>query len=303
MITINSLFDCKLNTDTAVMVGKFDGLHTGHHLLSELIKNKNQELKSCVVTFVDSPKVVLDENFEGSLLTTEERCKIIENLGVDYLVLAPFDDRLKNTEAEEFVRLLCDNLSMKFMACGTDFRFGHMGKGDADLLREMSGMLGFELEVVEKLKTKDMDVSSTLIRSELKEGHIAYVNELLGYEYFIYGEIVHGMQLGSKIGIPTINMSTPNQKLIPKFGVYITEAVIDGKSYKAITNVGVKPTVTAENKPVIETHILDFDDDVYGRTAMIIFREFIREEMKFDSVEALKEQMMKDMQVAREYLG
>lgn len=295
---LHSLFDEQLNDATAVTVGKFDGMHKGHELLCELIsRQKANGLKSCIVTFENSPRFAFTDEI-GSLITPEERRFLLEQKGIDYLVEAPFDDRMCSTPPEEFVSYLCKNLNMKYMCVGSDFRFGYKGAGDVVMLDNLSKKYGFELEIIDKIQLQERDISSTFIREELKEGNISLVNNLLGYNYFVWGKVVHGAHLGHKIGIPTINIIPPKDKLIPKFGVYVTELLYEGKKYYGVTNVGCKPTVDSSKRAGIEMHILNFDRDIYDENVKITFLEFLRPEVKFDSLEDLKNQMNSDKQKA-----
>lgn len=303
MEVIDSLFDAKLNIDTAITVGKFDGLHVGHHLLTSLIKEQGPELKACVVTFGNSPRISLNDIENEVLITNEEREVLLNDLGIDYLVCAPFDEKMMTTSPEDFIKTLCNNLNMKYIACGDDFRFGYKGKGDVLLLESLSKVFNYKTTVVEKIKEDKRDISSTYIREELKQGNINHVNKLLGYNFFVFGRIVHGAHLGTKIGIPTINIVPPDNKMLPGFGVYVSNVEIGSKLYHGVTNVGVKPTVTDNNKIVVETHILDFDKDVYGEKAKVTFCKFLRSEIKFNNVDELKNQMYLDKESAKNYFN
>ena len=189
------------------------------------------------------------------------------------------------------------------MVAGSDFTFGYKGAGNVEMLRELSKEMGFELRIIDKIKLNDRDISSTYIREELKLGHIDTVNEMLGYEYFVWGEVVHGAHLGHTIGIPTINIMPEASKLVPKFGVYVTTIDFDGRIYHGVTNVGTKPSVSDENIVGIETHILDYNGDLYGKFVRVTFVSFLRTEMKFNSIDELKAQMTKDKQVAKDFFN
>ena len=189
---LHSLFDTKLNENTAITVGKFDGVHKGHHLLAEdIISKKNEGLKSCLITFTNSPRQTLNSDHSPSLITNKERVFMLEHSGLDYLIECPFDECLMNTSPEDFIKFLCDNLNMKYMVSGSDFTFGKNGAGNSTLLKELSSVFGFEYNEIEKIKRNDRDISSSYIREELTEGHIDVVNEMLGYDYFVWGEVVH----------------------------------------------------------------------------------------------------------------
>ena len=301
---LHSLFDTKISEPTAVTVGKFDGIHRGHNLLTtDIISKKEQGLKSCLITFTNSPRFSLVKDETPSLITNKERMFMLDNNGLDYLIECPFDERLMQTDARSFIEFLVSNINMKYMISGSDFTFGHKGAGNAELLQSLSKELGFEYKVIEKIKQNNRDISSTYIREELKEGHIDAVNEMLGYEYFVWGEVVHGAHLGHTIGIPTINIMPEKIKLVPKFGVYVTTIDFDGRIYHGVTNVGTKPSVSDENIVGIETHILDYNGDLYGKFVRVTFESFLRPEMKFASIEELTNQMNVDKVKAKNYFN
>ena len=301
---LHSLFDTKISKPTAITVGKFDGIHKGHNLLTtDIIEKKAVGLLSCLITFSNSPRIALNSDHTPSLITNKERMYMLDNNGLDYLIECPFDDRLIKTDASDFVRFLVENFNMKYMVVGSDFTFGYKGKGNVSLLKELAETFKFELKVIDKIKKEGRDISSTFIREELIEGHISSVNEMLGYEYFVWGEVVHGAHLGHTIGIPTINIMPEVTKLVPKFGVYVTTIDFDGRIYHGVTNVGTKPSVSDKNIIGIETHILDYNGDLYGQYVKVTFKEFLRPEMKFDSIDDLKMQMNKDKQIAKEYFN
>ena len=287
---------------TAVTVGKFDGLHRGHDLLAHrILEQKGRGLSSVVVTFDASPRVVLQGQKNRSLVTREEKKYLLERDGIEYLAECSFEDEIVHMEPEEFIRLLKDNFSMKYLAVGTDFHFGYRGRGDVDLLRRLAGEMGFELEVVEKIREDSREISSTFIREEIQKGHIKKANHLLGYPYFACGTVVHGKHLGSRLGFATINITPPPEKLLPPFGVYVTQVRIDGRTYRGVTNVGVKPTIEGERLPGIETHIFDFSGELYGERVCVSFFDFLRPEQKFSSVGALRGQVAEDEQRALAY--
>jgi riboflavin kinase/FMN adenylyltransferase len=301
---LHSLFDTKISEPTAVTVGKFDGIHRGHNLLtSDIIEKKEQGLKSCLITFTNSPRVMLKADTTPSLITNKERVYMLDRNGLDYLIECPFDERLMQTDARQFIEFLVTNLNMKYMISGSDFTFGHKGAGNAQVLTRLSQVLGFEYKVIEKIKLNNRDISSTYIREELKEGNIETVNNMLGYEYFVWGEVVHGAHLGHTIGIPTINIMPEKTKLVPKFGVYATTIDFDGRIYHGVTNVGTKPSVSDENIVGIETHILDYNGDLYGKFVRVTFHYFLRPETKFASIDELQSQMNKDKIKAKDYFN
>lgn len=294
MIVLDSLFDSTIEYNTAVTVGKFDGIHKGHNLLCNKVLERT-DLKSCMVAFTNAPKSIIEHKNVGCLITKQERIEMLRATGFDYIVSCPFDERMMNTSAEDFISTLRHNLKMSYIVCGSDFRFGYKGAGDIKLLDSLSKQQGFEFEYIDKLKESSRDISSTFIKEELELGHVDHVNELLGYEYFVYGKVVHGRRIGHTIGIPTINITPPEYKLLPKFGVYETKVEFDGKIYMGVTNVGIKPTVTDEGVPTIETHIIDFSQDIYDEYVKVTFLNRIRGEMKFANVHELQVQMLHDI--------
>ena len=289
---------------SCITLGKFDGLHRGHQKLIERIKEKRgKNCKAVVFTFDVSPKSYILHTPPKYLLTYEERRELAENLGVDILAECPFTEELMHMEPEAFVKeYLVDRLHGEYLAVGPDFRFGYQRKGTPQLLKELGEKYGFRTEILEKEKYKDKDISSTYIREELDQGHIEEVNQLLGYPYFTKGEIVHGRQLGRTIGIPTANLIPPSEKKLPPNGVYITESMIQGKTYQGITNVGYKPTVK-ENFLGVETYLFSCNADLYGQEAEVKFYRYLRPEIKFSSLEELKNQMMKDIQKGKDYFN
>ncbi len=301
---LHSLFETKINEPTAITVGKFDGIHKGHNLLTtDIIAKSANGLRSCLITFTNSLRAAINHDESPSLITNNERMYMLDKNGLDYLIECPFDERMMQTGAEDFISFLVSNLNMKYMVAGTDFTFGYKGAGDANMLRTLSVKLGFELNIIEKIQNNGRDISSTFIREELSAGNISHVNDMLGYDYFVWGQVVHGAHLGHTIGIPTINIMPEKLKLVPKFGVYVTEIDFDGRIYHGVTNVGTKPSVSDANVVGIETHILDYNGDLYGEYVKVTFKEFLRPEMKFDSIEALQAQMNHDKGVAKNYFN
>lgn len=300
MIRLEYSQELKIEEETAVTIGKFDGIHRGHELLSSMVRDHAVNgVKSLIVTFTISPRNVFSEEEQvKTLITSDERAYILEREGTDYLLELPLSEEVMHMSAEDFVKMLSERFHMKYLCVGSDFHFGYQGKGDASLLQELKKEYHFELDVVPKIKKDQRDISSTFIREEIRAGHIQCANELLGYPYFIWGEIVHGNHIGTGMGIPTINMIPPEDKLLPPNGVYITEVEIDHRKFHGITNVGKKPTIKSDDRINVETHILDFQGNLYEKIAKVSFLDFVREERKFESLEALTNQIRKDTQAA-----
>lgn len=287
-------FSCE--EDCAVTLGKFDSLHRGHQRLIRRVRQLQREgLKGVVFT--------LNSNKSEVLLTEEERRSLLEGQGLSCLIDCPFVPEISHMEPEAFVsRILVDRLHAKYLVVGTDFHFGYQRKGDYRLLQNLQDKYGFQVEVIHKKKYEGKEISSTFVKEELKKGNMGVVNELLGRPYGIIGEVLHGRKIGRTLGMPTTNLIPEKEKLLPPNGVYASKTVIDGKMYPGITNIGYKPTV-GESFRGVETYIFDFDQDLYGKTIEILLYTFERPEMKFDSLEKLKECMHRDIEFGKEYFG
>lgn len=282
---------------TAISLGKFDGLHQGHHLLVDrILKKKKEGLASLIFTF--------DFGERQALTLPEERRELLCREHLDYLVECPFVPELSHMEPEEFVQeVLKKRLHAKYLAVGTDFRFGYRRKGDYHLLQQMSKPCGFQVEVVEKACWQGREISSTFIKEELEQGHMELVNQLLGYAYSVTGEVLHGRQIGRTLGMPTTNLLPKEQKLLPPNGVYATRTVIDGETFEGITNIGYKPTVGGETRKGVETYLFDLDRNLYGETIQVQFFGYERPERKFPTLEALKAQIESDVAWGREFFS
>ena len=287
---------------SVITLGKFDGLHRGHQkLIHRVLEIGKDGYQTVIFTFDVSPLVKLGKSNLKSLLTNEERAEMIEELGVDCLVECPFTDEVIHMEAEDFIKeFLVNRLHAACIVVGTDFRFGHERRGDVRMLEDMAGKYGYTVEIIEKERYENREISSTYIREELEKGNMETVSQLLGYTFFTKGEIVRGRQLGRTIGIPTTNIIPSTKKKFPLNGVYVTKSIIDGRVYQGITNVGYKPTVK-ENFLGVETYLFDCDADLYGKESEVLFFHFLRHEKKFGSMELLKEQLLKDNEMGREY--
>lgn len=300
---IRKTLDFKIEEPTAVTLGKFDGLHRGHELLMNTVLeySKKYQVSSVAFTFDMPPRNRVEEIVANVLTTNDEKQYIFEKQGIDYLIECPFTTEVMSMEPKAFIEWISKSLHMKYVVVGDDFRFGHKRAGDYHTLQEYEETYGYKTIVLDKLKDSNRDISSTYVREKIADGNIRKANELLGYNYFIKSEILHGKKLGRRIGMPTINMILPKNKLLPPNGVYVTEVLVDGKTYMGVTNVGYKPTVSEERVIGVETYIDDFNQDLYGEKIVVSFLEFIRPEMKFASIEELKAQMESDIQVARKY--
>ena len=304
MEIIRSLNTFKLEP-SVVALGTFDGVHIAHKAVIEKVVKTAQDkgLKSVVYTFSNHPKELSDVETPKRLITPDQKISIIRKLGVDVLIILPFDTAQLNMPAETFLfDVVLDQVNAKHIIVGYDYRFGKNAKGCVNMLKQYQESHGYELEVVEPIRKDGILVSSTLIRQHLLSGHVSSANELLGRKYDIRGKVIHGKHMGRKLGFPTVNLQTDYEMSVLRPGVYMTETIVDGKIYPSVTNVGFNPTFNQKNFN-IETFILDFDKDLYGETLDVLFIRFIRKEIRFDSLDKLIEQIESDVKITKEYFS
>ncbi|MCR5451197.1 MAG: bifunctional riboflavin kinase/FAD synthetase [Lachnospiraceae bacterium] len=304
MKIINDIFKFYSDSPTVVSVGKFDGVHKGHKLLCERMKPFADEgMVRCMVTFDVPPSNRIEHTEKKVIISEEERELLLEKSGMDIICILNFSDKIRKMSPEDFINLLSEHLCMKAMVVGSDFKFGYKGSGNTKLLTELSEKNGFSLQIVEKLKSQNKDISSTLIRELISTGDIEEANSLLGYDYYVYGKIVHGNRIGHTIGVPTINIVPPPEKLLPPNGVYVSKVIIKGRTYHAVTDVGTKPTVSDNGSIIVESHILDYSENIYEENARVCFLKFLRPEKKFDDVKALGNQIKSDIKQTLAYFS
>ena len=287
-----------IERETAVAIGKFDGVHLGHRrLLDEILKAKEKGLASCVFTF-DPPPSVLFGGDAHVLSTNADKHRIFERMGVDILVEFPMNTETAATAPNAFiVDYLVGQLNTRLIAAGTDISFGRRGEGNASLLKALSKDYGYDFKLIEKVRSADGEIiSSSLIRECIAGGEMERAAALLGEPYSITGKIVRGKHIGHTLGFPTINIYPEENKLLPPYGVYAGQTFVSGKMYRSISNVGCKPTVGGEVYPSVETYLYEFDGDLYGEEATVELEHFRRPEQKFESLEALKAQLKKDIE-------
>ena len=305
MQIISGTTQFKIPDGTAVAIGKFDGLHLGHRkLLDMILRQKEDGLKAAVFTFDPSPEVFFGMNPSRELSTNKEKRELFREIGIDILVEFPFNKETAAISPEDFViDILVNRMNAKYVAAGTDLSFGAKGKGNFAMLSSLARHLGFETCKSDKIERNGKVISSTLIRGLVEEGNMEEAAACLGAPYKITGKIVHGRALGRRIGIPTLNQMPPSDKLLPPFGVYYSEVKTEGGIYKGITNIGIKPTVTNENRVTVETSLYDFSGDLYGETAEVSLLTFRRPEMRFSGIAELKKTMEKDIRAGEIYHG
>lgn len=292
---------------TIVTIGTFDGVHIGHQKILEQITKSAHDLncESLVLTFFPHPRMVLQEGTEMKQLNTlDEKIKLLESLGIDNLVVHPFDKDFSRLTAEEFVKdVLVDVFKIKKIIIGHDHRFGRNRTANIDDLIIFGETYGFEVEQISVKEIDAVSISSTKIRNALLEGNIELAAKYLGYNYSLTGIVYKGKQLGRTIGFPTANIKIEESyKLIPLNGVYSAKSVIDGKTIFGMMNIGTRPTVDGTTL-TIEIHFFNFNQDIYNQKITISLLKRIRSEQKFESVEALKAQLEIDKITAQNYIS
>ena len=288
---------------SVVTSGTFDGVHLGHQKilgrLKELAERKQGE--TVLLTYWPHPRLILqpEDNSLRLLTTLTEKVKLLEELGVDHLIILPFTKELSQMSSEEFIReILVEKIQTKTLVIGYDHKFGKNREGSFEYLQSHSHLFGFDMEEISRQDVDDLAVSSTKIRTALAQGDISTASKYLGRPYFLSGQVVKGQQIGRSIGFPTANIHVvDNYKLLPRDGAYAVYAEVGANRCKAILNIGDRPTVDGKKK-TIEAHLIDFDGDVYGQELSIHFQEFLREEEKFENLDALKNQLVIDRERA-----
>lgn len=282
---------------SVVTLGKFNGLHRGHQKLVRRVLEIGRQGYETVVCAFDTPS--------RKLLTVPERWRLLEGMGVGTLVEFQMEPRLMRMSPREFVgKILAGQLHARWVVVGPDFRFGYQRKGNVAALKELGQEYGFQVEVLDKEMDGKYPVSSTYIREQLNEGHMGKVNALLGYPFSTTGEVVHGRGLGHTIGIPTVNLIPPKDKLMPPNGVYATRSRFARREYFGVTNVGYKPTVGGEEFLGVETYLFGCRENLYGELSTVSFYQFLRYERKFASLGELKEQLLnRDVSQAKAFFA
>lgn len=289
---------------TVLTLGVFDGLHLGHQRIMQTVVERAKAVSAVptAITFDPHPRAVLHPESAPPLLQTlDQRLANFEILGVEQAIVIPFDRGFASLPAEDFLKdIIRDRLHAREVYLGKGFAFGKGRGGNIELLRKMSGSLGFEADEVDEVRLRGHRISSSRIRELLDAGRINLARGMLGRPYGVEGVIVRGDRRGHTIGFPTANLH-PHNRVIPRFGVYATATLIDGVWRRSITNIGVRPTFEKDVEPSIESYIFDFDRDLYGDVLRVRFLHRIRDERKFNGIEELKAQIEKDTRRALNY--
>lgn len=281
-----------------IALGSFDGVHLGHRKLIELLKEESKlyGTESMVYTFHKHPRKILMPGKNVYIITdNKKRAEIMENMGVDILYLEDFN-KVKDLSAEAFVKnILVERFCIKSVIVGYNYRFGVRGEGNAETLRQYGEKYGFKVNVVEAVEINGHTVSSSLIRYIIRSGNVDKVAAYLGRDFSVHGEVIYGKQNGEIMGIKTANINVKKDITLPKRGVYHTSAIVFGKLYKSISNIGFNPTFEGESLS-FETHIIGFNGNIYGEEIEIFFHKRTRDESKFESMEELVKQIKKDIE-------
>lgn len=293
-------YPCRCEQPSAVALGYFDGVHLAHkEIIGRAVAMRSEGLTPTVFTFSDSPGKELARH----LTTNDEKLALFESIGIEQVVVTEFE-RIRDLGSEDFVvKILRDSLKAEKVVCGYNYKFARNASADADELKALCKTQGIGVTVTDQVSRDGIAVSSTVIRNLLREGKLLEANRLLSREYSISGSVVHGIKLGRAIGTPTVNIEIDDEKLLPRFGVYSAYADIGKATYKAIVNIGVKPTV-ADNKnaPNAEAHLLSVSRDMYGEKIRLRLVEFLRDEKKFADIAELKKAIDNDIKTARKSL-
>ncbi|MBT8282894.1 MAG: bifunctional riboflavin kinase/FAD synthetase [Muriicola sp.] len=307
MVTVQSISKYDKSQASVITIGTFDGVHIGHKLILERLINdaRLNDRVASVLTFFPHPRMVLQKDSDLKLLNTiEEKKKILEELGIDYLIIQPFTKTFSRLSATAFVRdMLVNALHAKKVIIGYDHRFGRNRNANINDLIAFGNALDFEVEEIPAQEIEAVAVSSTKIRNALLEGDVVTANSYLGYNYMLTGKIIKGKGLGRQLGFPTANLNIKETyKLIPRNGAYVIESNIKGQRVYGMMNIGFNPTVDGQDQS-IEIHFLDFKEDLYNKTIQVSILQWIREEQKFDTLDELKEQLKRDQETTRRIIS
>lgn len=287
--------------NAVITIGTFDGVHMGHRQVINRLKAEAQVIggETVIITFHPHPRKIVSSAILGIRLinTLEEKTELLREMGIDHLVVVPFTDAFANQPAEDFLaNFIVGRFHPHTIIIGYDHRFGRDRLGDYRLLERKAEQYNYQLKEIPKHVLENISISSTNIRESILHSDIATANKLLGYDFFFSGEVVHGDKLGRKLGYPTANLrSLHEEKIIPGNGIYAVYAETEGsgKKMKGMMSIGFRPTVDGK-KRVVEVNIFDFDKEIYGQTLKVIVKKYLREEVKFDGLEALVKQIDQD---------
>ena len=307
MNTTHNFSNFSTSKRTVVTIGTFDGVHLGHKKIIEQLLNasRNKNETSVLLTFFPHPRMVLQKDQEIKLINTlNEKSNLLDKLGLDELIIHPFDKEFSRLTAFEFVRdVLVNKLNISKLIIGYDHHFGKNREGNFEQLKEYGEMFDFELEEIPAQNLNDIAISSTKIRTAISEGKIIKANKFLGYNFNLTGIVSKGENLGTSLGFPTANIKiAEHYKIIPKTGVYVVKSTIENKEYFGMMNIGNRPTVNGKHQ-TIEVHFFKLNTNLYGKEITVELLEFLRDEEKFNSLDSLKEQLQIDKSKSTEFIN
>jgi len=293
-------------TKPVITMGTFDGVHLGHiKLLNQVVKKaKENNTKSVVITYFHHPLETIHKKTFPYLLTEQENKEnLIKECGIDCVLYLDFDEEMAQMQPENFLKkIIIDEIKTQYIVVGYDTHFGNSREGNYQFLKSRSSIYNYSIELIEPVKIDNYIISSSLIRDYIREGDMLYAAKLLGRNYSIRGSVQIGHRIGRKIGFPTINLQPlDSNKLIPAIGVYVCEVLVNEKKYIGVTNIGYSPTLKTTRIKEIETHILDFNEDLYHKNVEISFNKRLREELHFKDKEELIKAINNDIQIVRDY--
>ncbi|MBR4391411.1 MAG: bifunctional riboflavin kinase/FAD synthetase [Bacteroidales bacterium] len=311
MKVIKTLIQARDIKNAVVTIGTFDGVHLGHQAIFKEMRRLAKEIggETVVVTFHPHPRQVLDIGTDTLrfICSQEDKLGKFEEFGIDNVIIIPFTKEFASTPSEQFIKqYIIDRIHPAVIVVGYDHHFGKNRMGDFEMLNELGARYGFKTIQVEAQDVNEVAVSSTKIRNALWVGNVLLANQLLGYPYSVQGTVIRGNEIGRTIGFPTANLDIPKEyMMINNPGVYACRTVIEGKTYQAMANTGLRPTIgdRADGDFIIEVNIFDFDGDLYGKTLKVWFLDRIRDEVKFESLTALKAQLEKDREQVKDYFS
>ena len=298
MTIYNNINEFSSTDNTILTIGTFDGVHLGHQKVLERLTNsaKENNLESTVLTFFPHPRTILNPNKPLKLINSvKERTELLNRSKVDNLIIHPFDKNFSELDPEKYVvEILVKKLKAKIILIGYDHKFGKNRTADITNLKIYGKKYGFKVIEIKAEEISNIAISSTKIRKAISEGNISTAKKYLGYDFSLSGKIVHGKSIGRTLGFPTANIEVKEEyKLLPKNGVYLIQSVINHNKYFGMMNIGIKPTIKESSK-TIEVNFFDFEGDLYDKNIEVNIKKFIRDEIKFDSLELLKSQILKD---------
>jgi len=303
MQLIRGLHNLKKHAGSVVTIGNFDGVHVGHDkIITKLVESaKTLGLPSVLISFAPTPQCFFGRE-QATLSNFKEKHQLLSKLGVDEHLLVYFNQAFSDIKAKDFVQqVLIDKLNIRHCLIGDDFRFGKNRQGDLALLQDLSKTKGFTVESTQSILCNDSRASSSKVRALLSQGDLVGAAQMLGREFSISGKIIHGQQKGRTIGFPTINIPI-KRKISPILGVFATIVEIQGVAYQGVCNIGNRPTING-TKTLLEVFLFNFNQEIYGLEAKVVFKHKIREEEKFDNFEALKQQIKHDAETAKKFFN